>query len=136
MLEQFANRGALVRLAVAFVASAIAAQLMYPFSGSVNPSWQAALIAVSSACFPLATVLVAGSASVTQIVAVWLAGLLGMADGVIGRALYDFFVHRADHTLLPFELIAVAAFGFPGALAGTLVGAGLRYVGRRTIRVP
>ena len=59
-----------------------------------------------------------------------------MADGVIARAGYDFFVQHPDHNLLPFELIAVAAFGFPGALAGTLVGVGLRYLGRRKIRVP
>lgn len=85
MLEELKNPAALVRLAVAFVGSAIAAQLMYPLSGPVNPSWQAALIAESSAFFVLAIVLVAASASMTLIVAVRLAGLLGMADGVIAR---------------------------------------------------
>ena len=135
-LEEFRNPAALIRLAVAFVGGAIAAQLVYPFSGPVNPSWQAALIAESSALFVLASVLVAGSASVTQIVAVWLAGLLGMADGVIGRAMYDYFMQHPAHSLLPFELVAVAAFGLPGALVGTLVGVGLRFVGRRKIRVP
>ena len=77
MLEEFKSPAALVRLAVAFVGGAIAAQLMYPFSGPVNPSWQAALIAESSAFFVLAIVLAAGSPSITQIVAVWLAGAWG-----------------------------------------------------------
>jgi hypothetical protein len=136
MLEEFKNPAALVRLAVAFLGSAIAAQLMYPFSGPVNPSWQAGLIAESSAFFLLALALVAASASMTQIAAVWLAGLLGIADGVIARAVYDFFLARGDHNLLPFELIFAAAFAFPGALVGSLVGLPLRFIGRRKIRVP
>jgi hypothetical protein len=135
MLEELKNPSALIRLAVAFAGGAIAAQLMYPYSGPVNPSWQAALVAESSACFVLALVLVAGSASITQIVAVWLAGILGMANGLIARAGYDLFMERADHNLLPFELIAVVAFGFPGALTGSLVGVLLRFVGRREIRL-
>ena len=133
MLEEFKNPAALVRLAVAFLGSAITAQLMYPFSGPVNPSWRAALVAESSAFFVLAMVLAAGWASIPQIVALWVAGILGIADGVIARAMYDFFMQRGDHNLLPFEAIGAAAFAFPGALAGTAVGAGLQYV-RRKIR--
>ena len=133
MLKEFKNPAALIGLAVAFVGSAIAAQLMYLFSGPVNPSWQAALIAESSAFFVLAIVLVAGSASITQIVALWVAGLLGIADGVIARAMIDFFMQHGDHNLLPVEVIAATAFAFPGALAGTLLGGGVILL-RRKIR--
>jgi hypothetical protein len=125
---QFPKPSVLLRLAAAFVGGAIVAQLMYPFSGPENPSWRGALAAESAAVFPLALVLAAGSESLGQIVAVWLFGLLGMADGVIARAGYDFFFERGDHNLLPFEVMFAAALAFPGALAGTAAGSALRYV--------
>jgi hypothetical protein len=81
--------------------------------------------------FPLAMLLAAGSESIGQFVAIWLFGLLGIADGVIARAGYDFFFERGDHNLLPFEAMFAAVFAFPGALAGTAVGSALRYVIRR-----
>ena len=125
------KRSVLVRLAAAFVGGAIAAQLMYPFSGPVNPNWRAALAAESAAFFVLAVVLVAGSESIGQIVAIWLSGLVGIADGVIARAAFDFYFARGGHNLLPFEVVAAAVFGFPGALAGTGLGSALRYAFRR-----
>ena len=133
MLEEFQDRAALVRLAAAFVASAIATQLMYPFSGPVNPSWRGALVAESSAFFVLASVLVAGWGSIAQIGALWLAGLLGIAEGVVARGIYDYLMQHADHSLLPFEVMAAAVFGFPGALAGTVVGTGLWHLRRRLV---
>ena len=134
MLGALENRAAQVRLAAAFVGGSLAAQWLYLGAGPDSTSMRAAFAIESAYFFVLATVLVAGSDAGNESIALWALGFVGIAAGTLARAIYDSAIGAADHNLLPFEVIFIAAFALPGAVLGTIVGSVLRYLRRRTPR--
>ena len=43
---------------------------------------------------------------------------IGISVGVFANTIYDWLVHRVDHSLFPVEIAVIAVLAMPGAIAG------------------
>ena len=110
------NIQCLIPYAISAVLGALFAIVL---SRLIGPTADAQLIAIMVVSFFSMLVATLGVALIaTQILLIAPFMFIGIVTGVVANAAYDWLVNRADHNLLPIEIVVMAVFAIPGVTAG------------------